>query len=255
MDILRVYSPGFVSCTYGAGGSGNDGTLVTAGHLKRTGLDVYPHISAFSMSRADAYKIIKGYQTRGFNRLVVLRGDIPSGSRARGDFSHAVDLVEFIRRHFGDHFEVAVAGYPEKHPEAPSMKADIRRLKEKVDAGANSVITQYFYNCDAFFRFVDECRKAGVDVPIVPGIMPIANFDHIARFSGKCGAEIPRWMRERFASMKVGGVAANNFAADCVANMMIRLLSSGFSDFHMYTLNQYKAPKAILDRVYGDRNS
>lgn len=251
VERLNLYNPGFVSCTYGAGGSCNDNTLVAANHLKATGLKVTPHMSAFGLTRVEAYKTLNNYLVNGFDRLVVLRGDIPSGARAHGDFQHAVDLVSFTRCQFGDHFNIAVAGYPEKHPESPSVKTEIRHLKEKVDAGANSVITQYFYNCDAFFRFVDECRKAGIEVPITPGIMPISNFERISRFSGKCGAEIPRWMSERFKDMKPGGTTAENFAADCLSDMMTRMLNDGFNDFHIYTMNQYKPTADVLKRVYG----
>ena len=199
-EKLTVLKPAFFSVTYGAGGSTRERTFSTVKDIAAAGFAAAPHLSCVGSSRASIREILQEYMDAGIRRIVALRGDLPSGAGAAGEFRYANELVEFIRAETGDRFHIEVAAYPEWHPQARSPKDDLAAFKRKVDAGANSAITQYFYNVDAYLNFVDAVRKMGVDVPIVPGIMPIGSFSKLARFSDACGAELPRWMRKTFES-------------------------------------------------------
>ena len=194
---LAPYKPEFFSVTFGAGGSTTDRTKETVFEIQAEGYQAAPHISCISSSKEEIRELLSAYQAKGIKRLVTLRGDVPSGEVSVGDFKYANELVSFIRQETGDWFHLEVAAYPEFHPEALSAAKDMANFKRKVEAGADSAITQYFYNADAYFSFVDSCVKDGITIPIVPGIMPIYNYTQLARFSGVCGAEIPRWLRLR----------------------------------------------------------
>ena len=194
---LAKFDPEFFSVTFGAGGSTRDRTMDTVLEIQAEGFSAAPHISCISSSKSEIRELLHAYQSHGIKRLVTLRGDVPSGEVSSGDFRYALELVEFIRAETGNYFHIEVAAYPEFHPEARSPAADLLNLKRKVEAGANSAITQYFYNADAYFRFIDQCATANINVPVVPGIMPIYNITQLARFSSVCGAEIPRWLKMR----------------------------------------------------------
>ncbi len=197
-NTLATVKPDFFSVTYGAGGSTRDNTMRTVTSVQQdTGIEVAHHLSCVAATYDSIDEILQEFKQQGIKRIVALRGDMPSGSHSRGDFNYASDLVEFIRKQTGDYFQIEVAAYPEIHPQAANSEADINSFKIKVDAGADRAITQYFYNIDAYFAFIDECEKKNIDLPIIPGIMPIINFTQLARFSDACGAEIPRWMRKR----------------------------------------------------------
>jgi methylenetetrahydrofolate reductase (NADPH) len=213
------------------------------------GLDGVPHLSCVGGTREEIRELLAGYRALGCNRLVALRGDLPSGMARPGDLHYASDLVRFIRSEHGDHFRIEVACYPETHPQADDAYVDLRHFKSKVDAGANSAITQYFFNADAYFRFVDDARKAGIGVPIVPGIMPISNFTQLRRFSDACGAEIPRWIGKRMAALGDDADGIREFGADIVAAMCRRLVDSGVPELHFYTLNLAKPTEAVLARL------
>ena len=211
-EELAKLNPSYISVTYGAGGSTQQGTLDTILEIKNAGIDAAPHLTCVGSTKENIRELLQTYIDNGINRIVALRGDMPSGMHEMGELRYANELVEFIRAETGVHFHIEVAAYPEFHPQAKSAKADLEHFKRKVEAGANSAITQYFYNADAYFRFVDDCEKMGLDIPIVPGIMPITNYQNLARFSDMCGAEIPRWLRKRLedfgddaASLRVFG--------------------------------------------------
>jgi methylenetetrahydrofolate reductase (NADH) len=248
---LKAHSPEYVSCTFGAGGSTLSYTPDTIAHLRTThALDAAPHLSCMGGTRAEIRELLARYRSMGCRRLVALRGDLPSGMASHGDLRYASELVEFIRAESGDHFHVEVACYPEMHPQAADAHADIAHFKRKVEAGANGAITQYFYNADAYFRFVDAARAAGVGVPIVPGIMPIANFTQLKRFSDLCGAEIPRWLAKRLGAYGDDVEAIRAFAADVVADLCRRLIEGGAPGLHFYTLNRARPTLAVLDRLH-----
>jgi methylenetetrahydrofolate reductase (NADPH) len=200
-------------------------------------------------TRAELAALLDQYTAAGYRRIVALRGDMPSGMATAGDFRYAAELVAFIRAHCGDHFHIEVAAYPETHPQADDAWRDLQHFKAKIDAGANGAITQYFFNPDAYFRFVDDVRKLGVDVPIVPGIMPISNFSQLKRFSDMCGAEIPRWMLKRMQSHGDDGEAIRSLGAEVVAQLCRRLLDGGAPALHFYTLNRARATQAVLDQL------
>jgi len=249
---LKSHKPDYVSVTFGAGGSTLSYTGDTVARLHREhGLDVAPHLSCMGGTRAEIAELLDGYRAAGYRRIVALRGDMPSGMATAGDFRYASELVGFIRKHSGDHFHIEVAAYPETHPQADDALADLRHFKAKVDAGANGAITQYFFNADAYFRFVDDVRRLGVKVPIVPGIMPISNFSQLKRFSDACGAEIPRWIAKRMQAHGDDAESIRELAADVVAQLCRRLLEGGAPGLHFYTLNRAKATQAILDRLHG----
>lgn len=246
---LAVYQPEFFSVTFGAGGSTRDRTMDTVFEIQEEGYTAAPHISCISSSKTEIKNLLEAYKNKGIKRLVVLRGDVPSGEVSAGDFKYAVDLVTFIRQETGDWFHIEVAAYPEFHPESSSAAKDIEHFKRKVEAGANSAITQYFYNADAYFRFLDSCEKAGITVPIVPGIMPIYNYTQLARFSGICGAEIPRWLRLRLEAYGDDLSSLRAFGADVISDLCGKLVKAGVPSFHFYTLNQAGVISTIIENA------
>lgn len=247
---LKAYAPEFVSVTFGAGGSTLSYTPETVRGLRAEhGLDAAPHLSCMGGTRAELRELLALYRDLGCRRIVALRGDLPSGMARMGEFRYASDLVAFIREEHGDHFRIEVGCYPETHPQAEDALADLRHFKAKVDAGADSAITQYFFNADAYFRFVDDVRAAGVTIPVIPGIMPISNFSQLRRFSEACGAEIPRWMAKRMLAYGDDAESIRSFAADAVAAMCRRLLEGGAPELHFYTLNLAKPTEAVLSRL------
>jgi len=247
---LKALKPEYVSCTFGAGGSTLSYTPETIRHLREEhGLDAAPHLSCMGGTRAEILALLQRYRAMGCTRVVALRGDLPSGMATHGDFRYASDLVAFIRAETGDHFHIEVACYPEVHPQSDDAHADLRHFKTKIDAGADGAITQYFYNADAYFRFVDAARAAGVDATIVPGIMPISNFSQLRRFSEMCGAEIPRWLTKRLHALGDDADAIREFSADVVAELCRRLVAGGAPGLHFYTLNRAKATLAVYERL------
>ena len=246
---LAALEPEFFSVTFGAGGSTQERTLQAVAHIKAQGSDVAPHLSCVGSTRENIRSLLQAYQTQGVRRIVALRGDLPSGMGSIGEFQYANELVEFIRSETGGHFHIEVAAYPEVHPQAKSARDDLFNFKRKIDAGANSAITQYFYNADSYFYFVDECRKLGITAPIVPGIMPIVKFSQLARFSEMCGAEIPRWMRKTLEGYGDDNEAVQAFGLDAVAALCEKLLAGGAPGLHFYTLNQAAPSLAIWQRL------
>jgi len=246
---LAQLKPAFLSCTFGAGGSTRDRTLETVLEIQGEGLPAAPHLSCIGSTRENIRAILQRYQDAGIRRIVALRGDLPSGMAAPGEFRYANELVAFIREQTGDWFHIEVAAYPEYHPQARSPQDDLRNFRRKVDAGATSAITQYFYNADAYDHFVDQARASGVTIPIVPGIMPIANFSKIARFSDACGAEIPRWIRRKFESFGDDSASVRSFGLDVVTAICDRLLAGGAPGLHFYTLNQAGLTTTIWQRL------
>ena len=248
---LRRAAPEFFSVTYGAGGATRDKTLATVMEIADEGPAVAPHLSCIGSTRETIGELLNLYKARGIRRLVALRGDQPSGTFEHGDFRYASDLVSYVRAQTGDWFHLEVAAYPEMHPQARSPQADLDAFEVKVRAGANSAITQYFYNADAYFRFRDEAGARGLDVPIVPGVMPVTNFTQLARFSENCGAEIPRWMRVRLAAMGDDRDAIRAFGLEAVALLCRRLLEGGAPGLHFYTLNQADPSLDVWQAVHG----
>jgi methylenetetrahydrofolate reductase (NADPH) len=246
---LREQGPEYVSVTFGAGGSTLSHTPETIQKLRAGGLDGAPHITCMGGSREEIRGLLKLYRALGAKRLVALRGDLPSGMVSAGEFRYADELVRFIREETGDHFHVEVAAYPEMHPQARDSHADLRNFVGKVRAGANGAITQYFYNADAYFRFVDDARREGVDIPIVPGIMPIANFSQIRRFSELCGAEIPRWIAQRMLAYGDDADSVRAFGAEVVGQLCRRLVEGGAPSLHFYTLNLSKPTMNVLAQL------
>jgi len=247
---LKSLSPDYVSCTFGAGGSTLSYTPETIRHLREEhGLDAAPHLSCMGGTREEIRTLLDRYKAMGCKRIVALRGDLPSGMASYGDFRYASELVEFIRKERDGSFHVEVACYPEVHPQSDDAHADLRHFKTKVDAGANGAITQYFYNADAYFRFVEAARAAGITIPIVPGIMPIANFSQLKRFSDLCGAEIPRWLTKRLHAHGDDAESIREFAADVVAALCDRLVEGGAPGLHFYTLNGAWASKTVCERL------
>jgi len=244
-DQLGALKPRYFSVTFGAGGSTQQGTTDTVVEIQQDGYEAAPHLSCIGSMREKIRAILQNYKEHGIQRIVALRGDMPSGTRAPGEFMYANELVEFIRGETGDHFHIEVAAYPEFHPQAANAQADLLNFKRKVEAGANSAITQYFYNADAYFRFVDDCEKLGLDLPIVPGIMPITNYTQLARFSDACGAEIPRWMRKRLESFGDDREAITAFGEDVVTRLCEQLLDAGAPGLHFYTMNRAEPFLAI----------
>ncbi len=244
-DELAKLGPKYVSVTFGAGGSTQAGTVETVREMSAAGLDTAPHLSCIGSSQEDILGLLNGYIDMGVKRIVALRGDMPSGMREAGAFHYANELVEFIRKETGDHFHIEVAAYPEFHPQAPNAEADLDNFANKVKAGANAAITQYFYNLDAYLRFVEECEKRNVDIPIVPGIMPITNIKNLARFSEMCGADIPRWLRLRLEAYGEDTQSLRAFGLDVTSELCRRLLEAGAPGLHFYTMNQVAATRVI----------
>lgn len=252
---LNALGPDFFSVTYGAGGSTRDNTFDIVSTMKGEGLDVAPHLSFGGDDEDSMLTLIENYKSKGINRIVALRGDMPSGVGGALQMVHASELVTFIRKHFGEHFHLEVAAYPEIHPEAPSYEEDIRFLKEKLDAGANSAITQYFFNPDAYLYFMDQCQRVGIDKPIYPGIMPITNYKNLARFSDGCGAEIPRWIRKRLEAFGDDMESLASFGFDIISELCETLLDNGAPGLHFYTMNQIDpTAKLVKDLGLDQRN-
>jgi methylenetetrahydrofolate reductase (NADPH) len=246
---LAQLNPKFFSVTFGAGGSTRDRTLETVLDIKAEGLEAAPHLSCISSTREEIREVLTLYRSHGLRHIVALRGDIPSGEASAGEFRYANELVEFIRKETGDWFEIEVAAYPEIHPEAASAKADLASFKRKVDAGANAAITQYFYNADAYFRFMEECDGMGISIPVYPGIMPIYNYAQLSRFSSMCGAEIPRWLRLSLADYGDDIASVRALGLDVVTELCDRLLAGGAPGLHFYALNQAGAVSTIWQRL------
>ncbi len=242
---LAEVGPLYFSVTYGAGGSTRDRTFETVDWLRNEGLETAPHLSCIGLHKNEILELLQRYQSDNISRLVALRGDMPSGMGDTGDLLYANELVEFIRNETGDHFHIEVAAYPEFHPQAPSAGTDLKNFKRKVDAGANSAITQYFFNADSYFYFIDSCEKLGIDIPIVPGIMPINNYAQLARFSDACGAEIPRWLRKRLEEFDDDLDSIRAFGLDVVTEMCQQLLDQGAPGLHFYTMNQAELTLAL----------
>lgn len=246
---LAQYQPEFFSVTFGAGGSTRDRTMEAVFEIQAEGYAAAPHISCISSSKQEIRELLSAYQAKGIKRLVTLRGDVPSGEVSAGDFKYANELVTFIREETGNWFHIEVAAYPEFHPEAASATKDIANFKRKVEAGADSAITQYFYNADAYYRFVETCHQADIQVPIVPGIMPIYNYTQLARFSGVCGAEIPRWLRLRLEAYGDDIASLRAYGADVVTDMCSKLIDNGVKSMHFYTLNQAGIISNIIQQL------
>ena len=250
-EKLALLGPEFFSVTYGAGGSTRERTLEVVLGIKRDGLVVAPHISCIGATRETTRELLKLYQAEGIDRIVALRGDLPSGMAAGGEFRYANELVAFIRAETGDHFHIEVAAYPEWHPQAKSPKDDLLAFKRKVDSGADSAITQFFFNFDAYAAFVDAVRSMGIDTPIVPGIMPIGSFSKLARFADASGAEIPRWLRKQFESYGDDTASIRALGLDVVTGLCEQLLATGAPSLHFYTLNQAELTTEIVTRLKG----
>jgi methylenetetrahydrofolate reductase (NADPH) len=246
---LAKLNPTFFSVTYGAGGSTRERTFTVVKEIVAEGFDAAPHLSCIGSTRDSIREILNEYKAAGIKRTVALRGDLPSGMAKTGEFRYANELVEFIRAETGDWFSIEVAAYPEWHPQAKSPKDDLQAFVRKVNAGANSAITQYFFNADAYFNFVDEARAQGVTVPIVPGIMPIAGFSKLARFSDACGTDIPRWMRKKFESFGDDVESIRDFGLDVVTDLCERLLKGGAPGLHFYAMNQATLTTEICRRL------
>lgn len=242
---LSKLKPKYFSVTFGAGGSTQQGTYDTVLEIQKANTNAAPHLSCIGSTQENIREILQKYKDNGIHRIVALRGDMPSGMQEAGEFHYANELVAFIRKETGDHFHIEVAAYPEFHPQAPDAKTDLQNFKRKIEAGANSALTQYFYNPDAYFRFVDECEKLGLDIPIVPGIMPITNYKQLARFSDMCGAEIPRWIRKRLEGFGDDKTAIKAFGEDVVTDLCHQLLETGAPGLHFYTMNQVAPTLAI----------
>jgi methylenetetrahydrofolate reductase (NADPH) len=235
--------------TFGAGGSTRDRTLETVREIQASGSEAAPHLSCIGSTQDNIREILGEYKSQGIRHLVALRGDLPSGTMDAGEFNYANELVSFIRKETGDWFEIEVAAYPEIHPQARSWTDDLANFKRKVDAGANSAITQYFFNADAYFRFVDEARALGVNIPIVPGIMPIGNYVQLARFSDACGAEIPRWLRKKLETYGDDLPSIRAFGLDVITDLCDRLLAGGAPGLHFYTMNQAGPSTTLWQRL------
>lgn len=249
-DKLAKLDPCFFSVTFGAGGSTRDFTYDTVIELKqRTGIDVAPHLSCIASTRENIREILDAYIKADIRHIVALRGDMPSGMQSPGELRYANELVEFIRAETGSHFFIEVAAYPEFHPQAAHAREDLLNFKRKAEAGADSALTQYFYNPDAYFRFVETCEEMGIDLPIVPGIMPITNLHQLARFSDGCGAEIPRWIRKRLEDFGDDLDSLRAFGIDVTTELCRRLLDAGAPGLHFYTMNQSQVTLAIWDNL------
>jgi methylenetetrahydrofolate reductase (NADPH) len=235
--------------TYGAGGTTRDRTLGVALEIQAEGQHVAPHLSCIASTQASLREMLEQYRSCGIQRIVALRGDMPSGIAEAGEFRYANELVAFVRKEFGQTFHIEVAAYPEYHPQARNAREDLLAFKRKIDAGADAAITQYFYNADAYFAFVDECQALGIDVPIVPGIMPINRFSQLARFSDACGAEIPRWIRNKLEGFGDDLASIRSFGLDVVTALCDRLLRGGAPGLHFYTLNQAGPTSTIWQRL------
>ncbi len=250
---LAGYNPDFFSCTYGAGGSTRDRTLNTVLQLDgEVKVPTAPHLSCVGDSKAELIELLNLYKSKGINRIVALRGDLPSGmGMSSGELRHANDLVELIRQETGEHFHIEVAAYPEMHPQARNFEDDIANFVRKAKAGANSAITQYFFNPDCYFYFVERVRRMGVDIPVIPGIMPITNYSKLARFSDACGAELPRWVRKQLEAYGDDTQSIQRFGEEMITDMCRRLIDGGAPSLHFYTLNQAAPSLAVWKNLQG----
>lgn len=246
---LAQYKPKFFSVTFGAGGSTRERTLETVLEIQAEGHVVAPHLSCIGSTQQNIRAILEKYYQVGIRHIVALRGDLPSGMAQAGEFRYASELVAFIRQEFGSSFHIEVAAYPEYHPQARSAQADFENFKRKIETGANSAITQYFYNADAYFHFVESCESAGLNIPVVPGIMPINKFSQLVRFSDTCGAEIPRWIRRKLEGYGDDSVSIQAFGLDIVTDLCERLLKAGAPGLHFYTLNSANLTSIIWQRL------
>ncbi len=246
---LATLHPKFFSVTFGAGGSTRDHSLATVLDIQNAGLEAAPHLSCIGSTHDNIRAILNEYQSNNIRHIVALRGDLPSGMASTGEFRYANELVEFIRNETNDWFNIEVAAYPEVHPQAKNAHDDLMNFKRKMDAGANAAITQYFFNADAYFAFVDDCAKLGITAPIVPGIMPIGNFSQLARFSDACGAEIPRWMRKKLEAYNDDIDSIRAYGLDVVTDLCERLLANNAPGLHFYTMNQSTATMEIWRRL------
>lgn len=248
-DELSELTPEYISVTFGAGGSTQSGTLETVLDIKAAGIDAAPHLSCVGASREGIAEILETYRDNDIQRIVALRGDMPSGMRDIGELRYASELVEFIRDRTGDHFHIEVAAYPEFHPQASGARADLDNFCRKVEAGADSAITQYFYNVDAYVRFLDDCESMGVDIPIIPGIMPINNYTQLARFSSACGAEIPRWLAWRLEDYGDDLESLRAYGLEVTVELCRQLLELGAPGLHFYTMNQSEPTLSICKEL------
>ena len=248
-QALYALQPEFFSVTYGAGGSTQDGTMQTVQAILADGFDAAPHFSCIGATRSGVRAQLAGFRAAGIRRMVALRGDLPSGFGAFGEFKYASELIEFIRAETGDAFHIEVGCYPEVHPQARSPEADLQAFVTKVRAGASSAITQYFFNTDAYFRFVDDAYKLGADIPVVPGVMPIISSTQLMRFSDACGAEIPRWIRLRLQGFGDDTASIKSFGLDVVTDLCDQLITAGVPGIHFYTMNQAGATSEIIGRL------
>lgn len=242
---LAKLDPAFFSVTFGAGGSTRDRTMETVVSIQEAGCEAAPHISCVASSKDEIRELLNKYKASDITRLVALRGDMPSGMHGAGELAYANELVEFIRSETGNHFNIEVAAYPEFHPQARNAEDDINNFKRKVDAGADSAITQYFYNPDAYYYFIDRCQSAGIDIPIIPGIMPITNYEKLARFSNACGAEIPRWISKQLEAYGDDMESIKAFGLDVVTQLCDDLLNADAPGLHFYTMNQVEPTMSL----------
>ena len=243
---LAAVKPEFFSVTYGAGGSTRDKTLATVRDIAGLGHEAVPHLSCIGSTRQGIAELLAVYRAQGIRRLVALRGDLPSGQMTLGELPYARDLVAFVREHSGDHFHIEVAAYPEMHPQADSYEADLRNFIAKVQAGANSAITQFFFNADAYWHFMDRLARAGVNIPVIPGIMPITNASNLIRFSDSCGADIPRWLRKQLLAYGDDSASIKALGETVVARLIEELIQGGAPAFHFYTMNQTEATTRLV---------
>ena len=249
-DELATLKPSFFSVTYGAGGTTQDATLDTVvSTQQRTGIQTAPHLSCIGSEKEQIRDLLMHYKKMGINRIVALRGDLPSGMRDIGELHYANDLVEFIRTETGDHFHIEVAAYPEKHPQSKNFDMDIDNFGLKVKAGADRAITQYFFNADAYFNFVDQLQKKQIDIPVLPGIMPITNFTQMARFSDAIGAEIPRWLRKQFESYGDDQESIQQLGNEFITKMCLRLLEQDAPGLHFYSMNKIEPSRTIWNNL------
>ncbi|MCL6261864.1 methylenetetrahydrofolate reductase [NAD(P)H] [Craterilacuibacter sp. RT1T] len=246
---LAQFKPEFFSVTFGAGGTTREGTLAAVQDIRNAGLAAAPHLSCIGSTRDNIRAVLNEYREHGIRHIVALRGDMPSGMVEAGEFRYANELVSFIRAEHGAHFHIEVAAYPEFHPQARSAEEDMANFVRKVEAGADSAMTQYFFNADAYFRFVDEVQARGISIPVVPGIMPISNFGQLVRFSDMCGAEVPRWLRLRMQAYMDDSASIRALGLDVVTELCDRLLSNGAPGLHFYTLNQAGLVSTIWQRL------
>lgn len=250
-EQLMLLKPKYFSVTYGAGGATREKTMSTVKAVAEAGNDVAPHLSCVGATKASVMELLETYRAQGINRLVALGGDVPSGMVAAGDFRYATDLVKFVRAETGDHFNLAVAAYPEVHPRALTAKADLSALKLKQDLGANVAVTQFFYNADAYFAFADAAQKAGITIPIMVGVMPLHSYSRVARFAESCGTEMPRWLNKRMADFGDDADSVRAYGLDVVTQLCERLIKGGAPGLHFYTMNQAKLTTEIVQRLRG----